>query len=310
MKKIFILALAAIFSAATLSAQDMAEATSTAQAANEALSTGNMHKALEGFESALSMAELCGGEGADLISTCKDIIPTIMLSIGKDYIKDGKFADAVTYLTKTVTRAKELGHTEVEKDASELIPQIYTQEANDLFKAKNFAGAVASYSKALALDPKNGKTALSKGMALQAMGNITEAEAAFKMAAENGQEKMAQKRLSTMFLKVCQANLKKGKFQDAIDMAMKSNEYIENANAFKLAASAAMKLNDTAKTIGFYEDYLRVNPNAKDKSDIIYTIGALSQKAGDKAKAVEFYTKLLTDAKYGASVKPLIDALK
>ena len=309
MKKIILVAIAAILSATAVSAQDMAEATSTAQAANEALSTGDLVKALEGFEAALTMAELCGGEGIDLVNTCKDVIPTIMLSIGKDYIKAEKYSDAISFLTKTATRAKELENTNVLKDASDLIPQIYTQEANIFMKSKNFTGALSNYKKAMEHDPKNGRTALMLAMAHQSLGQYSDAEAAFKIAAENGQGTQALKRLSNMFLKLAQTSLKTGKFQQAMDYALKSNESVKSANAFKLAASAAMKLQETSKAIGYYEEYLGISPNAKDKNDIIYTIAALSQKSGDKAKAKEFYSKLLSDPKYGTAVKALIEAL-
>ena len=309
MKKFIILAMAAILSATAVSAQDMAEATATAQAANESLTAGDLVKALEGFENALSMAELCGGEGIDLVGTCQGIIPSIMLSIGKDYIKAEKYADAISFLNKTVTRAQELQNSEVLKDAKELIPQIFMQEANDFMKARNFEGALSNYTKALELDPKNGKLAMMLAMAHQSLGHIAEADSTFRLAAENGQGKQALKRLANMYLKLSQNSLKTGKFQDALDFAVKSNESLQSANAFKLAASAAMKLNDIKKAVDFYEEYLTVSPNAKDKSDIIYTIAALSQKSGDKAKAKEFYGKLLADPKYGASVKALFEAL-
>ena len=309
MKKFIILAMAAILSATAVSAQDMAEATATAQAANESLTAGDLVKALEGFENALSMAEVCGGEGIDLVGTCQGIIPSIMLSIGKDYIKAEKYADAISFLEKTVGRATEFQNMDVAKDAKELIPQIFMQEANDFMKSGNLQGALGNYKKTLELDPKNGKAALMLATVYQSLGKITEADSTFRLAAENGQGKSAIKRLATMYLKLSQKSLKTGKFQEAMDFALKSNESMKSANAFKLAASAAMKLNDIKKAVNFYEEYLTISPNAKDKSDIVYTIAALSQKSGDKAKAKEFYGKLLSDPKYGASVKALFEAL-
>ncbi len=309
MKKIFILAMAALLSATAVSAQDMAEATSTAQAAKAALETGDLTKALEGFESALTMAELCGGEGEDLAYTCKDVIPTIMLSIGKDYLKNSRYAEAIDYLSKTAARAQELQNTGVANEAEKLIPQIYTQEAGELLKAKNFEGAIAKYQKVLELDPKNGRTHMMIGMAYQALNKVEEAEAAYKAAIENGQGKQASKRVSNMMLRLAQDSIKDGKFQEAIDFAKKSNEYMKNSAAYKFAANAAIKMEHLDEAIGYFEEYLSVTPKAKDKNDVLYSIGALYQKAGNNAKAKEYYGQLTADPKYGESVKALINSL-
>ena len=103
MKKIFAIAVAMLCAAFTVSAQDMAEATETAKAANEALQAGDNQTALAQFKSALEMAEMCGGEGMELAETCKGIIPKIMLSIAKGDLKAGEFDAAVAKLKDAAT---------------------------------------------------------------------------------------------------------------------------------------------------------------------------------------------------------------
>ena len=102
--------------------------------------------------------------------------------------------------------------------------------------------------------------------------------------------------LSNTFLKKGQAALKAGKNADAIAAFEKANSYLENANAYKLIASANIKSGKSAKAIEAYKKYLEISPNAKDASDIIFTIAATAQKAGDKATAIEYYNKLSGDA--------------
>ena len=105
-------------------------------------------------------------------------------------------------------------------------------------------------------------------------------------------------------------HLKEKKFKEAIEACDKSNGYVESANAYKLAASAATKLKDNAKAIGFYEKYLEVSPDAKDANAISFTVAALYQQANNKAKAIEFYEKVAGDAQYGAQAKQQLEALK
>ncbi len=308
MKKYLLIALAVMFTAITVSAQDLGEATNTAQAANEALTSGNYAEALKGFEAALEMADLCGGEGLELAETCKGVIPTIMLAISKDYIKESKYDDAVSYLSKTVVRAEELESIGVVEEAKALIPQVYLQQGNKLLKAKQTAAAATAFTKSLELDPTNGTTALLLGRALEGTDAV-KAEEAYLKAIENGQEDNAKKRLSNMFLRQAQNALRANKLNEVIDFARKSNEYVPNANAFKLAAGAAIKAKKTTEAIGYYEQYLELAPDAKDAADINYTIGALAHQSGNIAKAKTYYSKVLNHPKYGPAVKPIIDKL-
>ena len=112
MKKILLTLAAVVLSFGMLSAQDMSQATETAKMANESLVAGNKALALSGFQEALAQAVACGEEGAELVATCKGVIPGIMLSIAKDLIKEDKFDEALTQLDAVVAKAKEYGADE------------------------------------------------------------------------------------------------------------------------------------------------------------------------------------------------------
>ncbi len=310
MKKFFALAAAVLFTAISVSAQDMAEATETAKAANEALMTGDNQTALAQFKSALEMAEMCGGEGMELAETCKGIIPKILLSLGKSDVKAKNYDAALTQLKEALETAKAYGSAEVQEDATELIGQVHNQKAAELLNNGDFAGAVEAYKEILANDPTNGMAALRLGMAYGKIGNSEEAAAAYETAMANGQDKNARKQLSILFLKQAQAALKGGKLQDAIDAAEKSGSYLESANAYKIAASAATKLDKKDAAVEYYEKYLELAPNAADANGIICTLAVLYQQAGNKEKAIENYEKILTDAKYGETAKAQLAVLR
>ena len=59
-----------------------------------------------------------------------------------------------------------------------------------------------------------------------------------------------------------------------------------------------------------YKKYLEIAPSAKDASDILFTIAATAQKSGDKATAIEYYSKLASDAKYSAQATQQLAVLK
>ncbi len=310
MKKILLTLAAVVLSAGMLSAQDMSQATETAKMANESLVAGNKALALTGFQEALALAAACGEEGEELVATCKGAIPNIMLSIAKDLIKEDKFDEALTQLDAVVAKAKEYGADEVADEAATLVPQTLLVKAGELLKAKDFAAAAETSQKALALDPDNGIIALRLGQALSGVGKVDEAVAAFETAAKNGQEEMANKQISNLYLKKAAAALKGAKYADAVAAAVKASEFGENAQAFLVAGQASQKLNKNADAIKYFEKYLAAAPTAKNANAIAFTVAALYQKAGNKAKAAEFYKKVVGDPQLGASAKQQLDALK
>ena len=310
MKKLVLTLAAVILSAGLMSAQDMAQATETAQNANEALVAKDYAKALAGFKEALTLAEACGEEGAELVGTCKGVIPSIVLSIAKNEIKEAKYDEGLATLADAIKAATDYASDDVLEQANTLIPQVKKQKATALYNAKDYAAAVEAFKAVLEDDATDGASALRLAMALNNTGDKDGAIAAFEQAAANGQEANANKQLANIYLKDGQALLKENKFKEAIAACEKSNEYVESANAYKLAASAATKIKDNAKAIGFYEKYLEVSPDAKDANAISFTVAALYQQANNKAKAIEFYEKVAGDAQYGAQAKQQLEALK
>ena len=310
MKKILLTLAAVVLSAGMLSAQDLSQATETAKMANESLVAGNKALALSGFQEALAQAAACGEEGEELVATCKGVIPNIMLSIAKDLIKEANYDEAVTKLNEVVAKAKEYGADEVVEEATTLVPQTLMAKGGELLKEKNFAAAAEAYKSALELDPDNGNLALRLGQALSGAGQVDEAVAAFETAAKNGQEEIAGKQISNIYLKKAAAALKGAKFADAVAAAEKANEYGENAQAYLVAGQASQKLNKNADAIKNFEKYLAAAPTAKNANAIAFTVAALYQKAGNKAKAKEFYQKVVRDPQLGAQAKQQLDALK
>lgn len=290
-------------------AQDLAAVTELYNAGAESISI-NKESALKSFEEALKQAEALGEEGQEVVANCKNIIPNLKLSIAKDLVKASQFDEAIEALKDVEKVAKEYGAEEVEVEAESLIPQIKMSKANGLYKAKEYDAAAAAFQEILDADPTNGNAAFYKGAALVGAGKNAEAIAAFEVAAANGQEANANKQIGNIYLKDAANALKAKKYADAVAAAAKVNDYTENAQAWQIAGQASQAAGKNNDAIKYFEKYLEAAPTASNAGAIAYTVGALYQGAKNNAKAKEFYTKALSDPKYGAEAKKMLDALK
>lgn len=310
MKKIFLLFAAAVMAAGVASAQDINKAIELANSGNEAFQMGEFGLAIDAFKESLSIAEGLGEEGAEHANTCKTALCNLYLAHAKSLIKASDFDGALAKLDETIAVAEGYGEAATVEDAKALIPNVFMAKGNAAMKAKDMANAIAAYTKVTELNPANGDAYLLLGRAYAATGKVAEAVAAYETAMANGEEASAKKQLSTLFLKKAQACAKAKDNQGTIDNALKANEYLENANAYKLAASAAQRMGNNALCISYYEKYLEIKPDAKDAAGVTFTIAALYQQDGNKAKAIENYEKVASDPQYGAGAQEQLKVLK
>lgn len=320
MKKIFLLILAASLSAGAAFAQDQTpeemlnSAIELANSGNEAFEAGSPDLALEAFQQSLQMALGAGETGAAHVETCKTAICNIYMKMAKDAYRAKEWDKAVELFNKTKEVATEYGNEAVATEAESLVGNTKANQLGTLAAAakqnKDFATAASYYQQMVEMDPTNGAFALQLGDALYRMKDWNNAVAALEKAIENGQAVKANGLLSNLYLSRCQEALKLKSNQEALDFAMKANEYKENANAYKLAASAARALNKLTVCEEMYLKYLEMKPNASDASDIKLTLAASYQKAGNKAKAKEYYNMLVNDPKHGTVAKAQLATLK
>ena len=194
-------------------------------------------------------------------------------------------------------------------EAQKLIPNVYMTLGNNAIKAKDMTAAIEAYNKVLELNPTNGDAYIRLGRALAASGKVDDAVAAYENAAANGKDKEANKQLSTLFAKMAQASRKAQKWQEVLDHAEKSLSFLETANAFNFAGEAAYQLGKNEMAIEYFEKYLAASPNAKNATQVKYVIADAAQKAGLKAKAIEYYSMITSDPNYAEYAKHQIAEL-
>ena len=310
MKRLFSAVAALALAAGIASAQDYNAAVEAFNMGAQTLET-NKVEALAQFKSALAQFEACEeAEAAEMVAQCKEIIPKTMLSIAKEQINEAQYDEAVVTLKETATVAEGYGIEDVVAEAKELIPNAWTRKGAALLKAKDFVNAAAAFKEVVTLTPEDGQSQLLYGQALMQAGKMDTAITALEAAAAAGKAEQAGKLLSTIYLKQGMSLVKAGKNAEAIEILEKSNSFLENANAYKLIASANTKLGKSAKAIEAYKKYLEIDPDAKDAADVMFTIAATAQKAGDKATAIEYYKKLSSNGKYAAQAAQQLGALQ
>lgn len=310
MKKIFGIIAALVLASGISFAQDLAEVTNLYNEAATALNDGDKTAALEKFDNVLNLATALGEEGNEIAGNCKTTITKLALSIAKDLIKAEDYDGAVAQLKAAIEKAEAYSDADVAEEAQGLIPQVLKQKGASLLKDKDYAGAAEVFKGIVAENPTDGASALRLGQALNAAGNADEAIAAFEQAAANGQEGAANKQISNIYLKKAAASLKTKTYADAVASAVKACDYAENPQAWQIAGQASQLAGKIGDAINYFEKYLEAAPTAKNAGQIAYTVGALYQTNKNNAKAKEYYTKALSDPKFGAEAKKMLDALK
>lgn len=309
MKKIFATVAALLIAAGISFAQDLAQATELYNNGAATLAGGDKAAALESFNKAYEIALALGDEGKDVVENCKNAIPKVTLSLAKDLVKAADFDAAIGKVKEAVEVATKMENTDIQEEATKLLPQVILSKGNSFLKTDP-AAAAAAYKEALGLDPTNGSAALRLGQALNASGDFEGAVAAFEQAAANGQEANAMKQLSSAHLKKSSVALKEKKFNDAVALALKANEYSANPQALQIAGQASQMAGKNNDAIKYLTEYLSAAPTAKNAGQIAFTVGALYQQAKNIEKAKEFYGKAVSDPKFGAEAKKMLDTLK
>ena len=310
MKRLFVALAAFALAAGIASAQDFNAAVEAFNMGAQTLES-NKAEALSQFKNALTQFEACSeDEAADMIAQCKKVIPQTIISIAKEQINESAYDEALETLKDAVATAEGYGQEELAVEAKNLVPTAWSRKGAALLKAKDFAGAAAAFKAAVTINPEDGQNQLLYGQALLQAGDNAGAIAALEAAAANGKADQANKLLSNAYLKEGMALVKANKSAEAIEALEKANSYAESANAYKLIASANTKLGKSKAAIEAYKKYLEVDPNAKDAADVMFTIAATAQKAGDKATAIEYYKKLSGNAKYSAQAAQQLGALQ
>ena len=280
MKRIFLSVCTLLVAASFAVAQDVNQATDLYNEAVGFYSNGDLNSALNKFQKAYDIAKDCGEDGESIVTDCQTNIPVLGKQIAKGLVSEGKYSEAIAKLTEVANICKAMNNAEEAAQLLKMIPQFYMQQGNTALKTKNYAEAISAYDNILALDPANGNAALRKGQALNAMGDIENAIAAFELASKNGQEKAATRQLANLFVKKAKAASGAKDYKSCLEFAKKAASYDSTEeNAFYLAGIAAQALGQKQEAISNFEQYLTLKPAAANSQAVRQVVEALKKEA-------------------------------
>ena len=87
----------------------------------------------------------------------------------------------------------------------------------------------------------------------------------------------ANRQIASIYLKKAASALSAKDYQGAFDDAQKALSITENATAYKIAGTAAMKLEKKEDAIKNLEKYVELSPEAKDATQMKEVIEALKK---------------------------------
>ena len=264
MKRIFSL-IAALGLAAAAWAQDYNTAM---EAYNNAAQAENKEAQIAGFREAMGLFAACQDEEAPAqVAKCQENIVNLSFGIVNDLLKEKKYDEAIAAVEAADAAAAEFSQDAAER-SRKAKGNIYNGLAKENFKS-NPEAAVENAQKAIEIEEATGATYLFLGMAKVQLKEADAAIEALEKAHEMGMAKQAAGPLSNQFVTKAQAANKAGKFADAVAAADKALEYNPgNANAFKLRGNAHVSLKKNAEAIQDFEQYLALNPSAKDAAQV------------------------------------------
>lgn len=295
MKKIIITLASVLLAAGLAFGQDLAQANQIAQDAQAAFGNKNYDEALAGFQKALTMAEACGEQGAELVGTCKTAIPNIIKSIATAKVNAQDFEGGLAEFVKMAAAAKEYGQEDLLAEANENI---------------------ATVKEAIEKEAANQK--LADAEALYQNGDLAGALSAFQAILDETGNAQAKARIQSILLKQASANLQGGKLAQAFDGAKAlfedeaATESVKKNAAAIIAgvtqkAAASNKLSDAGK---YFEQLSAMDPQNAKLGTLAYTIGAMYLKAQNKSAAKTWLQKALSDPKIAAKAQQLLPLCK
>lgn len=290
-----LLTLAVATSFLTVSAQTMDDAGASFNNAVKLIET-DVNGAIEAFKSTITLCEKVGPDADELKKQAMAQIPGLYYRNVLKANEEKNFQGAIDACQPALEAAQTYNDEATKSAVEKLLPQLYLALGLEQFKAKDYTGADASFSKSLELDPGNIKTMDFK---LKVYG-VTEdyakmSETLDAMTALDANDELVVKGKDFVAKRYFIAGAKALKGKDnagAADMLAKSVSYNEDAKAYNYLGIAYNGLKKWDEAIDALNKAIALE--TKDKSDLYFQLGTALQGKGDNAGACDAFKKVTT----------------
>lgn len=317
MKKLTLALVALLFSVGTSFAQDvnyMEKGTEKYNAAAEKLKTGDFAAAIPLLKEALVLFADAGDEGMESVKDIQSRIPKIHLSLGVQAAKTKSYEEAIKQFLLAEESADLYNDTNTRRAASRYISTVYMAQGADSFNAKEYDKALEIFEKGYKQDSTNVQLTSYTAKTYAELGRIEDAARLFNQVIQTGQansryEKeaaVAQTDLEAAVLFAISTAIEASDLEKAATLA---DLIPSNPQAALIVVQAANNAKKYDLVIDRGETPSSLQTDADLKSEAYHLLGIAYQNKDNKAKAIEYFSKV-TSGPFASAAKGFVVELK
>jgi len=291
---------ASLFAAVVLtlgvSAQTMGEITEKYNQAGAALQAKEFEKAATLFSEVIDEAATVD-EAAELLMQSQRYLPTALLYTGRTYAAQQQYDQAIAKLSEARDRAEMYGNDQIERQATQLIGQIYFASGADAYNNERYAEAVDIFAKGFEADPTNTDMALNLARSYDKLDDLDKSVEVYNsIIALEGRHSRYAEAVAEAKKEVAEAVLVRAAAAGAegnLEEVIRLTELIpENEDGALLRVQVAINKKDYRSVIQYAPEAAELQTNDEKKSEIYYSLGAAYQNTDNTAKAIESLRKV------------------
>jgi tetratricopeptide (TPR) repeat protein len=258
--------------------------------------------AIDQFNLVHQMALTVGTESDDIRILIETQLPVLQLKYANELYKARNIAEAIPNYIIAKELAQEVGDTATISKTTDIIPKLYLQQGNDLYKNGDLENALVNLDKALEFNPEYAKVYLSKGLVYKKQDNIPAMLEAMEKAIEFGEKTNDEKTVTSAgnvirdnYLMNAQKEINEGNFAEAIVLLEKARLYGEpKAGIFYLLAVSNNKLSKWDDAIVAVNNGLPVEEDTPEaKAKFYFELGNAYVGNGNTSEACAAYKNAL-----------------
>jgi len=293
----FLLSLfAATVLALNVSAQSVTEINEKFNEAGAAMESGEFAKAVGLFTEVIQQGATIEG-AEETVMNAQKYLPMCLFRLGVGEARAKNYDEALKHLTQARDRAEMAGDVQIQRNATQMIGQLYFAMGADAYNNERYSEAVDIFAKGFEADPRNTAMALnlarsydrldSLGKAVDVYSSIIALEAQHDRYKEPAAE--AKKELSQAVLVRAVTAGTDGNLDEVVRL---TDLIPADEAAALLRVQVATNKKNYQSVIEYAPEAAELQTDAEKKSEIYFYLGAAYQNLDNKAKAIEAFRKV------------------
>jgi tetratricopeptide (TPR) repeat protein len=309
----FVLSLvAATVLALNVSAQSLEEIREKYNTAGAAMTAKDFVKAAALFTEVIQQGATVEG-AEEMVAKTQTYLPVCIFQIGVAEAKAKNYDEALKKLTEARDRAEMGGNLQIQRQATQLIGQVYYAMGADAYNNDRFAEAVEVFSKGFEADDRNTTMALNLARSYDRLDSLDKAVVVYQaVIALEGEHDRYVEPAAEAKKELAQAVLVRAIAaggENNLEEVIRLTDLIPTDPAGALLrVQVANNKKDYRSVIEFAPAAAELQSEPEKKSDIYFLLGTAYQNTENLPKAIESFRKV-TAGTYVAQAKNMITEL-